>query len=218
EQLVARLSFAAEGPLMTSTMPPRWAESLLRLVLDSRDQATVSGDLLEEFRDSIRATRGKAAADGWYVRQVMGFVARSNTVPALLFAGAFVARTALDWLQPPADFHTRSLISTLIAASILLLSGFFASWKNGTIQAGGLSGIATTVLAALLSTIGTLVLLGIWHDTTPLRAIEGSGGLEECFLLPVMLILPGLAIGGVGGAIGATAKWLCRRWQSVQEG
>jgi hypothetical protein len=84
---------------MTSAMPPRWAETLLRLVLESRDQATVSGDLLEEFRESIRPTRGPTAADRWYIRQMMGFVVRSNLVPALLFGGAFLARTALDWLQ-----------------------------------------------------------------------------------------------------------------------
>lgn len=203
---------------MTSSMPPRWAESLLRLVLDSRDQATVSGDLLEEFRESIRTTRGPTAADAWYVRQVIGFVVWSNAVPALLLGGAFVSRTALDWLQPPANFHARSLISTLIAASILLVSGLFASWKSDMILAGGLSGIATTALAAFLSTIGALGLLAIWHDPTTLRAIEASGGLEEVFSLPVMLMVPGVAIGGVGGVIGATARWLFRRWQSVQGG
>ena len=41
---------------MTPPMPPRWAETLLHLVLNSRDQATVSGDLLEEFRESILPT------------------------------------------------------------------------------------------------------------------------------------------------------------------
>ena len=89
---------------MTSAMPPSWAETLLRLVLDSRDRATVSGDLLEEFRESIRPTRGPSAADSWYIRQVMGFVGRSNVVPAFLFGGAFVVRTALDWL-PPRRLH-----------------------------------------------------------------------------------------------------------------
>jgi hypothetical protein len=122
-------------------------------------------------------------------------------------------------LAPAPDGLPHTLVDfDLIATSILLVSGFFASWKNGTILAGGLSGIATTALAALVSTIGTWVLLGIWHDPTTLRAIEGSGGLEEVFSLPVMLILPGVAIGGVGGAIGATAKWLFRRWQSAQGG
>src|SRR5262245_38422660 len=112
---------------MTSAMPPRWAETMLRLVLDSRDRATVSGDLLEEFRENIQPTRGPIASDCWYIGQVMGFVVRSNVVSAMLFGGAFVARTALDWLQPPENFHTRSLISTLVATSILLLSGFWAS-------------------------------------------------------------------------------------------
>jgi hypothetical protein len=191
-------------------MPPRWAETLLRLVLNSRDQATVSGDLLEEFRESIEPTRGPSAAAGWYVRQVMGFVVRSNMVPALLFAGAFVARTALDWLQPPADFHTRSLISTLVAAAILLLSGFFASWNSGKILAGGLSGIMTTAIGALLSTIGALILFAIWHDPTTLQAIEGSGGLDEVFFLPVMLIVPGMLLGAIGGVAGTVVHWSVR--------
>src|SRR5262245_51016831 len=196
---------------MTSAMPPRWAESLLRLVLTSRDWATVSGDLLEEFRQSIRPKRGPSAADRWYVRQVMGFVVRSNVVPGLLFGGAFVARTALDWLQPPTEFHTRSLISTLVAISILLVSGIMASWKSGTILAGGLSGVATTALAALVSTIGTLLLLAIWHDPTTLQAIEGSGGLSEVFFLPVMVIVPGVLLGAIGGVVGTVVHWGVRR-------
>jgi hypothetical protein len=187
---------------MTSEMPPRWAESLLRLVLNSRDKATVSGDLLEEYRVNIRPARGPSAADGWYVRQVMGFIVRSNAVAAVLFGGAFVARTALDWLQPPADFQTRSLISTLVAISILLVCGMFASWKSGTILAGTMSGFMTTALAALVSTIGTLALLAIWHDPATLQAIEGSGGLGEVFFLPVMLIVPGVLLGTIGGVVG----------------
>jgi hypothetical protein len=192
---------------MTSAMPPRWSESLLRLVLSYRDRATVSGDLLEEYRESIRPTRGPSAANRWYIRQVIGFVVRSNAVPALLFGGAFVARTALDWLQPPADFHTRSLISTLVAISILLVSGMFASWKSGTILAGGMSGFMTTALAALASTIGTLGLFAIWHDPITLQAIEGSGGLSEVFFLPVMLIVPGVLLGTIGGVVGTVVHW-----------
>ena len=95
--------------------------------------------------------------------------------------------------------------------SILLVSGFFASWKSGTILAGGLSGIATTALAALLSTIGALGLLAIWHDPSTLQAIEGSGGLSEVFFLPVMLIVPGLLLGGIGGAVGTVVHWGVRR-------
>jgi hypothetical protein len=53
----------------STMLPPRWAESLLRMLLAPEDRDSVSGDLLEEYRESIvPALRGKA--DGWYVRQV----------------------------------------------------------------------------------------------------------------------------------------------------
>jgi hypothetical protein len=197
---------------MTSAMPPRWAEILLGLVLNSRDQATVSGDLLEEFRESIQPMRGPSGAAAWYIRQVMGFIVRSNMVPALLFGGTFVGRTALDWLQPPADFHTRSLVSTLVATTIVLVSGFFASWNSGKILAGSLSGVATTALAALLSAIGALGLFGIFHDQTTLQAIQSSGGLGEVFSLPVNLIVPGMILGTISGLAGTLAHWSVRRW------
>jgi hypothetical protein len=202
---------AAERTLMNRETPPRWAEILLFLVLDSRDRASVSGDLLEEFRERILPARGLSAAGVWYIRQVMGFVLRSNMVPAVLFGGAFVIRTALDWLQPTVDFHTRSMISTLVAATILLLFGFMASWKSGMILAGGISGIATTALAASISIVGTLGLLAVWHDPNTLQAIEGSGGLAEVFSLPVMLIVPGMFLGTIGGVAGTALHRGLRR-------
>jgi hypothetical protein len=66
---------------------------MLHLVLNSRDRAMVSGDLLEEFRQSIQPTRGPFFADTWYIRHAMGFIVRSNVLPALLF-GAALSRAA----------------------------------------------------------------------------------------------------------------------------
>jgi hypothetical protein len=196
---------------MTAATPPRWAETLLHLVLDSRDRADVSGDLLEEFREGICPARGPSAANRWYLRQVLGFVVRSNALPAVLFGGAFLARTALDWLLPPSDFHVRSLITTLVAGSILLVSGFLASWRSGSTLAGALAGTTTTALAAVLSAIGALGLLAIWHDPATLQAIDGSGGLGEVFFLPVMVIVPGLLLGTIGGFAGAIVRRGTRR-------
>src|SRR5205085_1777641 len=77
--VVARLQTAAERTcVMSSVVPPAWAEAVLRLVLSAKDRETVSGDLLEAYRDSIRPTRRQPAADCWYVRQVLGFVWRSH--------------------------------------------------------------------------------------------------------------------------------------------
>ena len=94
-----------------SAKPPAWAETLLRLFLKRADFETVSGDLLEEYRVSIHPVRGRHRADRWYIAQVLGFVVRGAGVWAALFGSAIVARTALDWLAPPLDFHVRSTAS-----------------------------------------------------------------------------------------------------------
>jgi hypothetical protein len=51
--------------------PPRWAERLLVRLLPKRDQETVAGDVLEEYRDAIEAGTGRLRADCWYVRQIL---------------------------------------------------------------------------------------------------------------------------------------------------
>jgi len=196
--------------MRTSTVPPNWAEALLRFFLSPDVFASVSGDLLEQYRDSIHPTRGRWRADRWYLAQVLGFVSRGARLWAALFAGAFVARGALDMLRPTTDFSTRSEVSTAVAAGILLAAGFWTAWRSGSFAAGVAAGLATTVIAAILAFGGTAALLAVWHDPRTMTAIRGSGGLEEDFVLPLFLILPGVVIGGVGGVVGATVRRLVK--------
>ena len=63
---------------MNTATPPRWADVVLRLLLAPRDRQTVSGDLLEEYRETIHPARGRRRADLWYVSQVVGFAWRAN--------------------------------------------------------------------------------------------------------------------------------------------
>jgi hypothetical protein len=192
---------------MTPT-PPRWAESLLRMFLKSGDFDSVSGDLLEEYRDTVHSVRGQGGADAWYVMQVLGFVLRSARVWAVLFGAAFVTRTALDWLAPPMDFHVRSTASTLLGIGILLAAGLWASWRSGSLFAGTLAGVAATGMGAVISVIGAAGLLAIWHDAHTMAAIRASGGLGEVFELPIMMILPVAVLGTIGGVVGATVRRL----------
>ena len=60
-----------------TTLPPRWAESLLCLLLEPEDRESVSGDLLEEYRQAIVPARG-AGANRWYVRQVGWYLLRAT--------------------------------------------------------------------------------------------------------------------------------------------
>jgi hypothetical protein len=178
------------------------------MFLKSGDFDSVSGDLLEEYRDTVHSVRGQGGADAWYVMQVLGFVLRSARVWAVLFGAAFVTRTALDWLAPPVNFHARSTASTLLGIGILLAAGLWASWRSDSLLAGTLAGVAATSMGAVISVIGAAGLLAIWHDADTMAAIRASGGLGEVFELPIMMILPGAVLGTIGGVVGATVRRL----------
>lgn len=186
--------------------PPAWSEALLRIFLRPEVFSSFSGDLLEQYRDSVLPARGLSGADRWYLAQVAGIILRKSLPWAALFAAAFVGRTALDWLQPTNHFETRAQVSTAIAAALLLAAGFVTSWKSRSFLAGAAAGLATTAIATVLSMAGIALLLPIWHDPRTMTTIAGSGGLSEAFFLPVWLMIPGVIIAGLGGILAAGAR------------
>lgn len=179
--------------------PPRWAEYLLQLFLKPADFESVSGDLLEQYRDSIHPTRGERRADFWYAKTVFSFVSPGAYLFVTLFSAQFLTRTILDWFLPTQDFHTRSTVTTDLSAGILLAAGFWAAWRLGSFGAGAVAGFMTAALASVISILGSAILFAIWHDPQTMAAIRGSGGLEEVFTLPFMMVLPGALLGAVGG-------------------
>ncbi|MBV9678786.1 MAG: hypothetical protein JO185_20790 [Acidobacteriaceae bacterium] len=58
---------------MNRQEPPLWLQRALLLLLRPRDRETVSGDLLEEYRQEKLPFLGSARANHWYGRQVMSF-------------------------------------------------------------------------------------------------------------------------------------------------
>ena len=194
--------------MSVTATPPRWAEALLRAFVKTDDFESVSGDLLEQYRDSVYPSRGQQRANLWYTMQVFAFVSPGTRVFALLFSAQFLSRTALDWFMPTPDFHTRAIVSTVLGVATLLAAGVWASWRLNSIAAGALAGIVTSGLAFLISITGAAALLVMWHDPQTMAAIRGSGGLEEVFSLPLMLTLPGILLGFVGGAAGTAFKRL----------
>jgi hypothetical protein len=92
---MAGVSVASEGPGMKKLDPgpTPWAEFVLRILLRSRDRETVTGDLLEEYRETILPVQGRVRAGVWYLRQVMGLMTHSNV--SLLRAIAIVTSVAI---------------------------------------------------------------------------------------------------------------------------
>ena len=118
---------------------------------------------------------------------------------ALLFSAQFLVRTILDWFMPTWDFHTRAMMSTVLGAGTLLAAGFYGSWRSDSFRAGAVSGVVTAGLAAVISVTVVAVLLVFWHDPRTMAGIRSSGGLEEAFSFPLMMVLPGAVLGFIGG-------------------
>jgi hypothetical protein len=183
-------------------VPPAWAEGLLRLVLRPEDRESVSGDLLEEYRESVVPMRGSHKADVWYLRQVAGFVWRATWLWALVFSGAFLARMMYDWFVPTTHFAVRSAVSTWAGVGTLLVASAWGAWRSRSFGAGLLTAVVTSQIAALMSAAGAVLLLAVWHDPDTLQAIAGSGGLEEVFVLPFIMIIPAVIVGAAGDLVG----------------
>lgn len=195
---------------MTSATPPGWAEALLRLLLEPADRETVSGDLLEEYRESATPSYGHRAANRWYLRQVAGFLWRSYWMWAAAFSGVFVVRQAFDWRMPTSDFATRSAITSYAGIAIVLCAGFSAAWRTRSWRAGAVAGAAITTLAAILSAAGVLAMFAVWHDPQTLRAIRNVGGLAEDFTLPITLAVPGFVLGSLAGVASRLVSLIVR--------
>src|SRR5262245_44300225 len=174
---MARPSLAAERIHMSMTAdPPSWAEALLGAFLKPGDFESVSGDLLEQYRDSVYPLRGQRRADLWYVSQVLTFISPGARLFAAVFSAQFLARVALDWFLPTMDFHARSAVSTVSGGGTLVVAGFWAAWRSGSFTAGPLAGALAAGLASIASIAGAATMFAIWHDPQTMAAIRGSGG------------------------------------------
>lgn len=132
--------------------PPRWAESLLRMTLSAKDRDSVSGDLLEEYRDAIVPSRG-GGARRWYIRQVAGYRLRHTGMWGALIACILVARFAVDILAPihytPHVVALRSSVMSGALISTFALGAAWQAWRTGSLRSGLL---LTRFRAAAVST------------------------------------------------------------------
>ena len=71
---------------MIPDSPPRWLQRALLHFLNTRDRESISGDLLEEYREQMLPRLGVLASNLWYLRQLISFYGDSmqNLLPTYL--------------------------------------------------------------------------------------------------------------------------------------
>jgi len=125
----------------------KWGDFVLRLLVRRRDRETISGDLLEEYREHVLPTRGSWSARLWYVRQILSFVSP--------IAWGLAVGVALGTLQlvttaraPLADDDARGMmvmasVILLLWTSISVAASFPTRRFRDAVVAGMLAGLAT---------------------------------------------------------------------------
>jgi hypothetical protein len=83
-----------------------------------------------------------------------------------------------------------------------MVASAWGAWRSRSFGAGLLTAVVTSQIAALMSAAGAVLLLAVWHDPDTLQAIAGSGGLEEVFVLPFIMIIPAVIVGAAGDLVG----------------
>jgi len=167
--------------------PPQWAESLLVPLLKPGDRETISGDLLEEYREERLPRLGHARADFWYIRQVLSIVCfqrfEGGPMKSVVLLLSFFTLAATAWLgvmemvlhHPGSVF--RIFIAILLACQSLSTILFLVFRGHGRFQ-------------IFLNISGFLIaMFGIWSVVSILRAAHFEGYV---LLIGLALILQGV--------------------------
>jgi hypothetical protein len=137
--------------------PPEVAELLLHALLPGDTRESVSGDLLEEYRDSRVPAAGELRADLWYWRQVGGMWLRSYgwlVVPAVLLLvvgdvfNTFRAPSGASYLDGLPRL-VLAVMSPLGVVGLLGLATAYGSWRTQRWQGGFVAALGVSVIVWL---------------------------------------------------------------------
>lgn len=208
----------------TAMNPPNWAEWVLMASLPAEHAESVSGDLLEAYRDEQWPTRGRVGADWWYVRQVALVSAQSYWLWLIALIALFVLSDVSNVYRlavPP--------VGPLAAACLMIAASVQGGWRSVRIGGGLFAGAVTCTLLWLFMAIWWMT---TWYPFALVQQVEpywiaawrSSAGPGDTFthwifwdnvgatiMSGLALNASGLAVGFVGGLIGSTARRLSVR-------
>ena len=210
---------------MSEVTPPRWAEIALRVLLRRRDRETVSGDLLEEYREVIVPTRRAARARLWYLGEIVSLIDGARLGVALgLAVGLWIL---IDTAVQPLAEDAPALVGAMFGGMLLFLAipGFAVRRRGGslldTAQAGAVAGAIALALFHAFGVVRVNVFLdSIRHrsDWEGLVADFQRSGFHSLrsyanyvygravVLLPLLGAVAGAASSTIGGLL-AGAAW-----------
>jgi len=137
--------------------PPRWLEKLLLQCLPVRNRESISGDLLEEYRQVQVPRLGPMRANLWYLRQLISFLVAGT------FGGSNM-RASLTW------------ISVLTA-----LAGVWLAVMEHLLKHPGYAARSAIAAYIVIQGLATVLFL-VWHGHPILRFLVQAGAVSVVVL------------------------------------
>jgi hypothetical protein len=172
--------------------PPEVAELILRALLPLEMRETVSGDLLEEYRESRVPAVGEFRADLWYWRQIGGMWLRAYWwlfVSAVLFIvvenvfDPFRAASDASYLDGQAAF-VLAVLSPLGLVGLVGLATAYGSWRAERWQGGFVAALSVSAIA--------------WLFTAAWR----RDGVDALIVTGIVLLVTSFVFSGIGALVG----------------
>jgi hypothetical protein len=180
--------------------PPRWATTLLDLLVRPTESESIPGDLLEEYREAARPSLGKRRADAWYARHVCSVLWQQAWPYAAVIAALRIVLFPLPGPWNPSIVAAPGL--SLLDAIVFASAGYFNARRTGRVSTG-------LVVSTVVSIVGFALLMTYAALTTPglIRA-----PFSQPFIFIILLVLSTFAVAFswvfafVGGLIGRNAS------------
>jgi hypothetical protein len=144
--------------------PPRWAEWLLGVMLKPRDRDTISGDLLEEYREVIVPTRGRTRANLWYLRQALSLVngLRLGLAIGLVFS---VWNLVVTILEPLLQDSPVALLGFYGPMFVMWgLAGWMAGRRTGHLAEAVKAGATVALVTFIVFDAGVILRINLLLD------------------------------------------------------
>jgi len=161
---------------MTMPNPPAVPAALLHLLLPIEARESVSGDLLEEYREARIPALGRRRANLWYWRQVGGIWLRTYwwfVVPVIVVLvvhdifNTFRAPSGASYLDilPPLALAP---LSPLVGIGFFGLAGAYGSWRTQRWAGGFVAALGTFFVVWLF--------MAVWWNATlyPFAQVQQS--------------------------------------------
>jgi hypothetical protein len=203
----------------------KWGDFVLRLLVRRRDREAISGDLLEEYREHVRPTRGPWAARLWYARQVLSFIgplAWGVLIGVMLGTWQLVG-TAAEPLAEDTPGVMIGIVGTMLVSWTLASMAAALPSRRFThaLVAGIIAGVATMAVIDVTSILRVNLFLDeIRHrddwvnlmarfDASGVQSLRAYANWEYVRSTPIVLAF-GAVAGGVCGAVAGVFNGISR--------